>query len=69
VNKSLKKKFYSLSSSYSTPSSVPFMLFGTQHFLIPLVMDSGEMSFKEVIIHCPISASDGLRMFPAGVGG
>jgi hypothetical protein len=36
----------------------------TQHSLNPLMMDSGEVSFHAVLIHCPSSASDGL-MFPA----
>lgn len=36
-----------------TSSSVPFISFDTQHFLNPLTMTSGEMSFLAVLIHCP----------------
>ena len=31
-------------------------------------MDPGEVLFQTVLIHCPVSSSDGL-MFPAGVNG
>jgi hypothetical protein len=42
-----------------------FHLFDTQHFLDPLMMESGELSFQAVLIHYPNSASDGHLMFPA----
>jgi len=33
------------------------------------MLDSGEMSFQAVLLHCPSSASNGLLMFPADVCG
>jgi len=45
---------------------IPFILFDMQHFLNTLLKDFSEMSFKAILIHRPINASDSV-VFPAGV--
>jgi len=63
----LQEEFSSWSSFHWTSLSFLLILFDTQQFLNPLLVDSGELSCQAVLIHCLSYASDGLLMFPAGI--
>ena len=55
---------HNLPTTSSTSHSVPFVSDDTQHSLNPLTMDTGETSFKVVLIHCPSNVSLDFDMFP-----